>query len=140
MSQYIRDAKCVQAVNALLNMDGRYKAIRDRCNDHTHYNYFANVMLNNRDVRWPSRGPVLEQFHGDLRDLFMLHLAYSFSVNEHYMMSGDYMDYVNCGDRPPDGCQYWVAPYVQEIYDGVLRTHRSDIADLIKHSTSMHLG
>ena len=139
MSQYIRDSKRVQEVNALLHKDGRYKAIRDRCNDHTHYNYFANVMLNNREVHLPNRRRVVDQFQNDLRDLFVLHLGYALSVNQHYMVSGDYMDYMDCGQQPPDGCQYWVAPYVQRIFNDVLRAHRADVADLIKASTSMQL-
>lgn len=139
MSQYIRDSKSVKELNVLLHKDGRYKAIRDRCNDHTHYNYFANVMLNNSEVHLPNRRRVVDQFQSDLRDLFVLHLGYSLSVNDHYMMSGDYMDYAECGEQPPDECQFWVAPYVQRIYDAVLRTHRPDVADLIKLSTRMHL-
>ena len=30
------------------------------------------------------------------------------------IMSEDYIDYLDCGDTPPDGSQYWVASFVSE--------------------------
>ena len=30
-------------------------------------------------------------------------------------MSTDYIDYLDCGIQPPDGSQYWVAPFIQEF-------------------------
>lgn len=140
MSRYIRGSKRFDEMNQLLHSQGLYKAIRERCNDHTHYNYFANVMLNNSEVHLPHRGRVLHAILTDARDLFILHLAYAFSLNDHYMMSGDYMDYVECGEAPPEDCQYWVAPYIQEIFDQVLTVHRPDIAGALKTATRMNLS
>ena len=40
MSNYIRSSDKLAAISKLLNMDDRYKKVRDRCNDHTHYNFF----------------------------------------------------------------------------------------------------
>ena len=39
----------------------------------------------------------------------------------HCVMSYDYVDYLDCGDTPLDGSQYWVAPFVQEY----LKKHKS---------------
>lgn len=30
-------------------------------------------------------------------------------------MAEDYIDYLDCGDTPPAGSQYWVAPFVAEF-------------------------
>lgn len=30
-------------------------------------------------------------------------------------MAEDYIDYLDCGDNPPDGSQYWVAQFVSEF-------------------------
>lgn len=60
-----------------------------RCNDHAHYNFFANVLFNNSKVHLPHRGRTLDQLMLDMRGIFILHVAYVFSINDHYMMSGD---------------------------------------------------
>lgn len=31
------------------------------------------------------------------------------------IMAEDYIDYLDCGDNPPDGSQYWVAQFVSEF-------------------------
>ena len=46
MSQYIRKSINLKEVNDLLYATDFYKNVRDRCTDHTHYNYFQNVLLN----------------------------------------------------------------------------------------------
>ncbi len=124
----------------ILFADDRYKLLRDRCNDHTHYNFYKNVLLNNKDIFLEERQQALEEFSNDLRDVLTMHLAYMFFANGHYMMSSDYMDYLECGMTPEQDSQYWVAPFVQEIFDQTIKMSRPDIADMIKHHSSMHLA
>ncbi len=55
------------------------------------------------------------------------------------MLSSDYMDYVDCGETPPDEAQYWVAPFIQEMFDKEIKMHRNDIFSEIKNNTKMQL-
>ena len=55
------------------------------------------------------------------------------------MMSSDYVDSLDCGLTPEEGSQYWVAPFIQEIFDKVLIPSRPDIAETIKGKTAMKL-
>ena len=41
------------------------------------------------------------------------------------IMSSDYTDYLDVGDTPPDGSQYWVAPFVSDF----LSTHKNVLDD-----------
>ena len=50
MSSYIRNSEKVSVINDLLYSDKRYKNIRDRCNDNTHYNFFFNMLLNDHEM------------------------------------------------------------------------------------------
>ncbi len=50
MSQYIKKSRVLEAINNLLYVNELYKNVRERCNDHTHYNYFKNVLLNDSEV------------------------------------------------------------------------------------------
>lgn len=138
ISQYIRSSEKLKPITDLLLIDDRYKTVRDRCNDHTHYNYFRNLMLNNSDVYLENRIKSLNIFSFDLETIFIQHFSYIFYLNEHFMMSSDYMDYMEVGETPPKDCEYWVAPYVQNIFD-LIKTQRFDIAMCLKDKVKMHL-
>ena len=51
MSQYIRSHDDLSELNGLIyETDDRYKKIRNRCNDNTHYNFFKNMLLNDNET------------------------------------------------------------------------------------------
>ena len=140
MSQYIRESPRVAPITGLLFADDRYKRLRNRCNDHTHYNFFRNVLLNDKEILLEGRRRALEEFSNDLRDVLILHVSYMFFANGHYMMSSDHLDCLECGMTPEPDSQYWVAPFVQEIFDQTVKKSRPDIAATIKQHSSMHLA
>ena len=41
--------------------------------------------------------------------------------------------------QPEEDSQYWVAPFVQEVFDKIIKTKRYDIAEEIKKNTTMQL-
>lgn len=139
MSEYIRKSPRVSTITQILFADDRYKRLRDRCNDHTHYNFYHNVLLNDPHIYLRNRRKALNEFAGDVRDVVILHVSYLFFAKQHYMASSDYLDYLECGLTPEPDSQYWVAPFVQEMFDEVVAQHRPDIAATIKDHTSMHL-
>jgi hypothetical protein len=139
MSQYIRRSQKVAPITEILYSDDRYKHLRERCNDHTHYNFYQNVLLNDKDIALEKRQEALEEFSSDLRDVLILHLAYMFFANNHYMMSSDYVDYLDCGMVLEPDSQYWVAPFVQEIFDQTIKACRPHLAAVIEEHSPMHL-
>jgi len=140
MSQYIRASKRFSQMNALLYGDDRYKNLRDRCNDHTHYNFFHNLMQNDNEVYIKGRGETLERFSEDVQNIFVLHLGYIFTLNDHYMMSSDYLDALECNMDPEENSQYWVAPFIQDIFQKTITPFRPDIAASIKENSAMQLS
>lgn len=140
MSQYIRSSQTVAPISAILYSDDYYKHLRDRCNDHTHYNFYRNVLLNDNEIYLKDRGIALQGFSDDLRDLVILHLSFMFFANGHYMMSRDHLDWIEFGMTPEPDSEYWVAPFVQEIFDQTIAAFRPDVAAIIKQHSSMHLA
>jgi len=140
MSGYIRSSDRLVPITHLLYSDERYRKIRDRCNSHMHYNFFANALLNDNEIHFDSRLQVLDEFSTDTENLFILHLAYTFLLNEHYMTSSDYVDALECGIVPETDSQYWVAPFVQAIFDDIVSNRRPDVVAAIKQHTCMHLA
>lgn len=139
--KYICDSQRMLPISSALltGVDVRYKATRSRCNDHMHYNFYKNVLVNDRDVvlRW--RRKSLDELSGDIRDVLIMHVSFLFFENDHYMMSSDYRDSLECGMTPDPGSDKWVAPFVQEMFDQTISKYRPDVANVIKQKTSMDL-
>lgn len=140
MSQYIKASKTLKPINDVFGADDRYKKIRDRCNDHTHYNFYRHVMLNDNEVYIKNRGCWLDRFSEDMQNLFIFHLGHIFFLNDHYMMSNDHMDVLECGMQPEENSQYWVAPFIQDVFDEIITPKRPDVTSAIKTSSAMQLS
>ena len=139
MSDYIRRSARVSMLNELIYSDHRYKEIRDRCNSFTHYNFFEHVLLNDSRVFVRDRADWSNRLRLDLRDLFIFHIAYLFLINDHYMMSSDYVDCLECGMAPEEGAEYWVAPFIQDVFTEILVSARPDLAIIVRNNSQMKL-
>jgi hypothetical protein len=139
ISKYIKDSPKLSAINNLLQRDDRYKKIRNRCNDHTHYNFYQHYLLNDNNIYNPNRTKYLAIFAKDIETIFIQHLIYTFYLNDHYMVSSDYMDSIEMGMQPEEDSQYWVAPFVQEVFNKIIKLKRYDLAEVIKQHTMMQL-
>lgn len=140
MSAYIETSEELKEFFKALNTDKSYVETRQRCNDHMHYNYFDNVMINDNKIRIPQRIKLLDLFKTDLENLFILHACAIFYLNDHYMVSSDYLDHLEMGMTPPEDAQYWVAPFIQEILSELINEKRSDLVAIIKDKSSMFLS
>ena len=140
MLKYIAQSKKADPITSIIDPSTEYRRLRDRCNDHTHYNFFYYVMLNDPEIYLKGRKRALEQFKEDLREMFIWHLAYMFYTQPHYMMSSDYRDYLDFGMTPEPDSQFWVAGFIQKIFDDILAKFRPDIADVIKRDSPMHIS
>lgn len=140
MSQYIKSSEVLKPINDVFGVDDRYKRLRDRCNDHTHYNFYRYVMLNDNEIHIKNRGWWLDHFSDDVRDIFVLHLGYIFFLNDHYLMSSDHLDALECGIQPEEDSQYWVAPFIQQVFDKIITPRRPDVTAAIKIYSPMQIS
>ena len=140
MSNYIIKSDKLKPITDLLRKENKHKTVRELCNNHLHYNFFSNLLINYNQLYIKTRISNLDAFLSSLQWLFIQHLAYIFYLNDHYMMSNDYIDYLECGQIPPKNSQYWVASFVQDIFDSEIKPYHIDIYTEIKNKTSMHLN
>jgi len=138
MSQYIRNSDKLSEINELVDRK-TYKSIRDRCNDHTHYNFYQSMLYNDNKIYLKNRLEYLNIFSKDLENICIMHFSYLFYLNDHYMISSDYVDSLECGITPEEGSQYDVAPFIQKLFENVIKKNRMDLAKIIKSNTSMKL-
>lgn len=139
MVEYIRKSDRLKSITYLLRSDDRYKNIRELCNNHTHYNFFKYILLNDNQIYLKNRIQTLDNFLYSLHNIFTQHMAYTFYLNDHYMMSGDYIDHLECGEEPPADSQYWVATFIQNMFNAEIMPYRIDIYNEIKNATNMQM-
>jgi hypothetical protein len=138
MIDYIEDSDKVKGIVPVLKVGDTYNQIRNRSNDHMHYNFFAYMLINDNEIHI-DRIPALDQISRDIEQIFIQHFTYLFSANDHYMSSSDYTDALEAGQQPEEGSQYFVAPFIQEMFDSVIKLKRPDVAAAIKENSSMQL-
>ena len=54
-------------------------------------------------------------------------------------MSTDYIDYLDCGIQPPDGSQYWVAPFIQKFLTENESLISENCLQYLRDNTSMEI-
>lgn len=137
MSDYILGCSNLHDANKVILGDTKkYHRTRRRCNEHTHYKFFQHVMLNDSDVYIKNRTQLLDTILEDARYLFFLHFSYVIFMNQHYAASSDYIDHMECGLSPPFNSQYWVAPFVQDVFDE-LKEYRPEVVLFLQKHTAM---
>jgi hypothetical protein len=140
MKGYIENSPYLKYLNCIINFDNRYNIIRENCNNHVHYNSFDTMIKNDSRFLDDHKNRILDQLSSDILNLIIYHFAYIFLLNEQYMSSSDYVDALECGLKPEEGSQYYVAPYIQEFFDKIIKANRKDIAELIIENTSMKIN
>lgn len=140
ISDYIKKSNKLVAINKLLNnRKNSYRKIRTRCNDNVHYNFYFNFLLNDNEIHNPDRLEWLNRFSEDIEALFIQHFAYIFYLNDHYMMASNHIDCLDMGMQPKKDSEYWVADFIQDVFDKVIKAKRKDIATAILANTKMQL-
>lgn len=84
----------------------------------------------------PNRIKELNNIYSCTLHLFIFHFSYMYSLNPHYMMSSDYIDALDLNQQPEELSQYWVAPYVKEVFEKYIVTKQPVIAECLR----THLG
>ena len=138
MNILIRKCKDLKNINKILNKDNRYENIRNRCNDHIHCNYFQHMQLNSK-INIQNGKVYIDLINDDLLDLIVLHFAYLFTLNGHYMTSSYYIDCLDLNIEPEEDSKYWVAPFIQEFFNKYIKIRRPDISKKIINNTFMYL-
>jgi hypothetical protein len=116
-----------------------YAGVRERCNDQTHHNFLDHLLLNDGRAHLRSRVEWIGQLGTDTLDIIMLHLAYSFCLSGHYMMSSDYMDALEAGIAPEHGSEDWVAPSVQMFLSEKVEPRCPGLIAALRQETGMEL-
>ena len=139
MIKYIESKKSLGLIGELYFGNKNMENIRIRCNDHTHNNGLLFFLLNNNELPLIDKESIFKTILNDIKEIFVFHISSIFYINNHYMMSSDYTDSLDMGLTPVENSQYWVAPFIQDIFDEIFKKEYSVIFNILKDNTVMQI-
>lgn len=119
-----------KTIYSLVNKNDRLKTDREFLDDCVHGNRYQYFLYNCSSLYLKHRDVFLSKIQTVLSTLFELHLSFLFSLNPHYLTSTDYRDCLEMGMTPPEGSEYWIAPFAQEIFDTYIKPN-SELANYL---------
>lgn len=122
----------------LFGWDTYLKKNRELLDDSVHSNRFNLMLLNCNKVYIEGRERHLKNCEIVLNQLFLLHVSFIFHLNPQYLMASNYMDYKDAGQTPPTGCENWIAPFAQDVFDKVIKPHKN-ISEYIKRNCYLEI-
>ena len=121
------------------NLQKRFDIIGKRLNDYIHGN--GHSYYNTSAVLFDDK--YLEQQVGDIvfitRYITTTFLFLLVLISPYYIMSTDYVDYLEIGQTPPDGPQHCVAPFVAEFFKDNIKIIDKNCYEYLKENICMDL-
>lgn len=106
-----------------------YCKIRSFCNDNVHYNSFGAFLWNDPDFlrcHIDISLKLLNNVYSCMTFLSSMHFAFLYELHPEYFMAADYIDYLERGEQPPLGSEYWVAPGLQDFFTRVVYPYNNN--------------
>lgn len=134
----LKESPSTRDIYPFFGWDTYLKRNRELLDDSVHSNRFRSILLNCNEVVVENRECELRNISIVLKQIFLIHLAFIFHLNDHYFMATDYMDYMDMGMEPPEGCTEWIASYAQEAFDKYIKPH-TKLAEFIKSESGLKI-
>ena len=134
----LKESKTTKDLYPFFGWDTYLKKNRELLDEDVHVSNFASIMMNCKDNYIQDRERRLKNAAIVLKQIMMVHLAFTFYMNGHYMMADTYMSYKEMGDTPPEGSENWLAKYAQEAFDEFIKP-QAKLAEFIKGNCCMEI-
>lgn len=129
MIKYIANSEKTKKITNVIKKKNNID-LRQRFNDHAHFNFYSYLSLND-STRYNfnnDKTTFLNQFSNDINIIYVSHFIWLFTVKEYYMTASDYVDYLDMGEEPPENSQYWVSPFIQEMFSEVIKKTQPNLS------------
>lgn len=117
MKKALKESPSTKDLYPFFGWDSYLKKNRAILDAYVHGSRYRGMLLNCPTIALGYRKKHLDGVSTVLKQVFTLHLAFIFYLNSEYLMSSYYMDCLDCGETPPEGCETWISNYAQEAFD-----------------------
>lgn len=133
----LKDSNLVDLDNQI-KFSNYFTSLTRKLNNYAHSNgvSFINDFnpIYNRDKTVLNLVHIKDNLEKSISILFI----FIFYIDQSYLSSSDYLDYMSMGIKPPNNCQYYVAPYLQNFLNKTVSIHPELKKFLIK-TTCMNI-
>ncbi|AFJ07969.1 hypothetical protein PI172_1216 [Prevotella intermedia] len=134
----LKNSETTQKLYPFFGWETYLKANRELLDDSVHSNRYQLFLLNCNSLHLENRIRFLQNVLIFLKQIMMIHLAFIFYLNPHYLMASDYVDYMDIGLTPPKGSESWIAPYAQKAFDKYIKPY-PNLATFIKQECYLQI-
>ena len=116
-----------------------FDALNPKLNNFVHSN---GVSFYNQNVNAYKEGTLKNQMQALLKDMRFISITFLFLLtlcSPLSIMSTDYVDCLDCNETPPEGSQYWVAPFVTRFFTDNLDLIDESCMRYLQDNTSMEI-
>ncbi len=138
INEYCKKHNFIKPIFDLLEKKVNYKEIRKICNNSSHYNGFVEFEFNISSILY-DRKSHLDFCLKAIKFLFIQHISCVFMINPTFMRSSDLSDCAWIGESSHEGCQYWVAPFICDMFDKEFKPEFIELYNVIKNNCSMEI-
>lgn len=117
-----------------------FDKLADKLNNYVHSN--GHRFYNESYARLVTKNKIKEECKEFGEAAIYITISFLFFVvliNPLLIMSYDYTDYLDVGDTPPDGSQYWVAPFVSDFLDNHKNVLDDRYVSCLREKTGMQI-
>ena len=119
------------------NLRESFQEIGDTLNNYVHSNGYAYYNRNVNTYKENELTVELRALEEKVRYLTVVFLLLLIFCSPLSVMSEDYIDYLDLNERPPDGSQYWVAPFVEQFVKENISLIDANCLDYLRENTLM---
>lgn len=118
-SKYISMLKNDDTINNCfeLYLKPLWSTLDRELNNYVHANGSKYIMSNLPNYIYNHRKDIIIHLISTIRDIMVIFISLIIIIKPSFIQSCDYIDFLDIGETPPDGSQYWVAPIIQNFID-----------------------
>ena len=133
----IASMKKLRNASQKYNLKSSFDIIRDRLNNFVHSN--GRSFYNQNALAYQNNG-LEEELNKIVNDVKFITTTFMFLLvlcSPGLVMSPDYVDYLDCQMEPPDGSQYWVAPFIEKFFHDNIQCIDDTCLKYLRENTPM---
>lgn len=140
-SKYIAFLKTDETINRCfeLYLKSSWSTIDRRLNNYVHANGSKYIMANLPNFIYRHRKNMLRQLVSTTRGIMVIFISLLILIKPTLIQSSDYIDYLDMGQTPPEGSQYWIGPIFQNFIDTDIVRESSDLKQFLKDNNRYNM-
>ena len=126
------------AVNTY-NLKASFDEMRKKLNNYVHSNGYWYYNQNANAYECSALASEMVSIAGDAKYITVVFLLLLILCSPLSVMSEDYIDFLECNETPPEGSQYWVAPFIQKFIRENLSMIDKNCIEYLKAHSNMEV-